>query len=64
MNTEEKGVGLTKVVPFLVEDELKAKGRDLLQGCRLAALRPHRRPVDHRSKSGLIGSPGRTLSSS
>ena len=25
-NTEEKGMGLTEVVPFLVEDELKAKG--------------------------------------
>lgn len=25
-NSEEEGVGLTKVVPFLVEDELKAKG--------------------------------------
>jgi putative intracellular protease/amidase len=25
-NTEEEGVGLTKVVPFLVEDELKALG--------------------------------------
>lgn len=25
-NTEEEGVGLTQVVPFLVEDELKAKG--------------------------------------
>lgn len=25
-NTEEAGVGLAKVVPFLVEDELKAKG--------------------------------------
>lgn len=25
-NTEEEAVGLTKVVPFLVEDELKAKG--------------------------------------
>ncbi len=25
-NTEEEGMGLTKVVPFLVEDELKAKG--------------------------------------
>jgi len=25
-NGEEEGVGLTKVVPFLVEDELKAKG--------------------------------------
>lgn len=25
-NSEEEGVGLTKIVPFLVEDELKAKG--------------------------------------
>jgi putative intracellular protease/amidase len=25
-NTEEEAVGLTKIVPFLVEDELKAKG--------------------------------------
>ncbi len=25
-NTEEEGMGLTKVVPFLVEDELRAKG--------------------------------------
>jgi putative intracellular protease/amidase len=25
-NTEEQGVGLTDIVPFLVEDELKAKG--------------------------------------
>ncbi len=25
-NTEEEGMGLTKVVPFLVEEELKAKG--------------------------------------
>jgi putative intracellular protease/amidase len=25
-NTEEEAVGLTKVVPFLVEDELKARG--------------------------------------
>ena len=27
-NSEEEGVGLTDVVPFLVEDELKAKGGD------------------------------------
>jgi putative intracellular protease/amidase len=27
-NTEEEAVGLTKVVPFLVEDELKAKGAE------------------------------------
>ncbi|EJN07862.1 type 1 glutamine amidotransferase domain-containing protein [Herbaspirillum sp. YR522] len=31
-NTEEEGVGLTDVVPFLVEDELKAKGGLYLKG--------------------------------
>jgi putative intracellular protease/amidase len=31
-NTEEETVGLTNVVPFLVEDELKAKGGDYSQG--------------------------------
>lgn len=31
-NTEEDGVGLTDIVPFLVEDELKAKGGDYSKG--------------------------------
>lgn len=31
-NTEEEGVGLTKVVPFLVEDMLKANGGDYRKG--------------------------------
>ena len=31
-NTEEEGVGLTNVVPFLVEDELKAKGGLYVKG--------------------------------
>jgi putative intracellular protease/amidase len=31
-NSEEAGVGLTDVVPFLVEDELKAKGGVYSQG--------------------------------
>jgi len=31
-NTEEEGVGLTDVVPFLVEDELKAKGGNYSSG--------------------------------
>jgi putative intracellular protease/amidase len=31
-NTEEEGVGLTKVVPFLVEDELIAKGGNYSKG--------------------------------
>ncbi|MEU4690515.1 type 1 glutamine amidotransferase domain-containing protein [Actinoplanes sp. NPDC023714] len=31
-NSEEDGVGLTEVVPFLVEDELKANGGDYSKG--------------------------------
>ena len=31
-NSEEEAVGLTKVVPFLVEDELKAKGGNYSKG--------------------------------
>ncbi|MCS4230553.1 putative intracellular protease/amidase [Stenotrophomonas maltophilia] len=31
-NTEEEGVGLTQVVPFLVEDELKANGGQYSKG--------------------------------
>lgn len=31
-NTEEDGVGLTEIVPFLVEDELKAKGGNYSRG--------------------------------
>lgn len=31
-NTEEAAVGLTDIVPFLVEDELKAKGGSVSKG--------------------------------
>jgi putative intracellular protease/amidase len=31
-NTEEEAVGLTNVVPFLVEDDIKAKGGDYVRG--------------------------------
>jgi putative intracellular protease/amidase len=37
---------------------VEGEGRYLFQGRRLAALRPHRRPADHRSESGLVGSRG------
>ena len=37
-NTEEEGMGLTEVVPFLLEDELKAKGGLYSKGADLA---PH-----------------------
>src|SRR6266481_5018374 len=56
-NTEEEAVGLTKVVPFR-RGRVEGEGRYLFQGRRLAALRPHRRPADHRSESGLVGSRG------
>ena len=37
-NTEEEGVGLTKVVPFLVEDMLKANGGDYEKGADWASF--------------------------
>ncbi len=36
-NTEEEGVGLTQIVPFLVEDELKALGGDYSKGADWAS---------------------------
>ena len=36
-NTEEAAVGLTDVVPFLVEDELKAKGGKYTRGADWAS---------------------------
>lgn len=46
-NTREEGVGLTKVVSFLVENELEAKKRTVFQGGRLGVLRRRRRAADH-----------------
>ena len=37
-NTEEEGVGLTKVVPFLVEDMLKANGGNYQKGADWASF--------------------------
>lgn len=37
-NTEEEGVGLTKVVPFLVEDMLKANGANYRKGVDWASF--------------------------
>jgi putative intracellular protease/amidase len=48
-NTEEEAVGLTHVVPFLVEDE-----RHLLQGRGLATLHHNRRPVGHGPEPGVV----------
>ena len=53
-NGEEDEVGLTKVVPFLVEDELMRIGATFP---RSGTGRSHgcRRPADHRPESGLVG---------
>ena len=57
---EEAAVGLTKVVPFLVEDEMLNLG-DFFQGQGLGRSHGRRRPADHRPKSGLVR-PGRETS--
>lgn len=54
-NSEEEGVQLTKIVPFLVEDELKAKGGNYSKGsdwgptsCETACSSPVRTPRPRR----------------
>jgi hypothetical protein len=49
---EEEEMGLTKVVPFLVEAR---PGRDLLPGQGLARSHGQGRPVDHWPEPGLFG---------
>ncbi len=53
-NTEEEGVQLTNVVPFLLEDELKKKWRTLHQRERLVVLCETRWPINHRSKPSIF----------
>ncbi len=60
-NGEEEAVGLTKVVPFLVEDEMMKPRRHLFQGQGLGRSHGRRRPADHRPESGLVR-PGRQAS--
>ena len=57
-NTEEESMGLTNVVPFLVEDELKAKGGLYSKGADSGTLRRQRRPPDHGPEPQVV-SPGR-----
>jgi hypothetical protein len=47
---------LTDVVPFLVEDMLKAQGGvySKTANCQLAALCGTRRPADHGAKPGVV----------
>ena len=57
-NGEEEAVHLTKVVPFLVEDELKRLG-GLYEKVANWAIRRHRRQARHRPEPGLVQSGGR-----
>jgi putative intracellular protease/amidase len=58
-NTEEEAVGLQgRALPC--RGRAEGEGWHLFQGGRLAALRPHRRPFDHRSESGLVRSRGQS----
>jgi hypothetical protein len=56
-NGEEEEIGLTKVVPFLVEDEMLKLGAVLEDG-KLGRSRRHRRPPDHRTEPAFFR-PGR-----
>ena len=58
-NGEEEEVKLTKVVPFLVEDELFAIGRHFREAGELATVRHRRWPVDHGTKSHLLDRHGK-----
>ena len=50
---EEEAVGLTKVVPFLVEDELLGLGA-IYSKVRTGASCRHRWVADHRPEPGLV----------
>jgi putative intracellular protease/amidase len=54
-NGEEEEVGLTKVVPFLVEDEMMEARCHLFEGQGLERSYGRRWPADHRPESGLVG---------
>ena len=60
-NGEEEAVHLTKVVPFLVEDELKRLGGLYEKAANWVQLRHHRREACHRPEPGLVQGGGRAL---
>ena len=60
-NGEEEAVGLTKVVPFLVEDELMSLGATFSKVRNWGAPRRHRRPADHRSNPASSGPAAKLL---
>jgi hypothetical protein len=51
----EEEEGLTKVVPFLVEDELMSLGATFSKVKNWGRSHSRRRPADHRPESGLVG---------
>ena len=61
-NSEEEAVGLTKVVPFLVEDELKAKGGHFSKTDDWGSPCCHRWPTDYWSEPSLIRACGESAS--
>ena len=58
---EEQEMGLTKVVPFLVEDELINLGAAFFQGQELGRSHGDRRPVDHRPNPASSGPAAKVL---
>jgi putative intracellular protease/amidase len=55
-NGEEEDVGLTKVVPFLVEDEMLKLGAVFSKTANWGVHVGHRRPLDHGPEPALLGS--------
>ena len=53
-NGEEDAVQLTKVVPFLVEDEMMKLGYHVFQSQGLGRSHSRRWPADHRPEPGLV----------
>ena len=60
-DTEEAAVKLSKVVPFLLEDELKKNGCALQQGALLGRLCENRRVADHGTESRLLRRSGQGI---
>ena len=52
-NAEERAIGMTKIVPFLLADALAAQGAELRRGAGVHAARGVRRSAGHRAEPGL-----------
>ena len=54
-NGEEEDVGLTKIVPFLVEDEMLKLGAIFSKKANWGVSRGQRRAADHRAEPAFLG---------